>query len=152
MELDKIRELVQLVEDSQIQELELSHRGETIRIAKASSVGPATPVAAPVVPATAPTPEAPAAEPAPEPAAPGGTGREVVSPIVGTFYRAPSPEASDFVEVGQHVDTGDVLCIVEAMKVMNEIEAEFSGTVREVLAENGQPVEFGQALFVVEPD
>lgn len=152
MELDKIRELVQLVEDSQIQELELSHRGETIRIAKASSVAPAAPVAAPVVPAAAPAPEAPAAEPAPEPAAPSGTGREVVSPIVGTFYRAPSPEASDFVEVGQHVNTGDVLCIVEAMKVMNEIEAEFSGTVREVLAENGQPVEFGQALFVVEPD
>jgi acetyl-CoA carboxylase biotin carboxyl carrier protein len=150
MELDKIRELVQLVEDSQIQELELSHRGETIRIAKASSVAPAAPVAAPVVPAAASAPETPVAEP--EPAAPSATGREVVSPIVGTFYRAPSPEASDFVEVGQHVNTGDVLCIVEAMKVMNEIEAEFSGTVREILAENGQPVEFGQALFVVEPD
>ena len=150
MELDKIRELVQLVEDSQIQELELSHRGETIRIAKAATAVPAAAMPTPVVPAAAPAPEAPPSEP--EPAAPSATGREVVSPIVGTFYRSPSPEASRFVEVGQRVGAGDVLCIVEAMKVMNEIEAEFAGTVREILAENGQPVEFGQALFVVEPD
>jgi len=151
MELDKIRELVRLVEDSQIQEIELSHRGETIRISKAGGAAPA-PVAPAVVPAVPAAAPAPAAEEAAEAPAPASNGREVVSPIVGTFYRAPSPEASSFVELGQHVAVGDVLCIVEAMKVMNEIEAEFGGTVREIKAENGQPVEFGQALFVVEPD
>mgnify|MGYP006307684769 FL=1 len=152
MELDKIRELVRLVEDSQIQELELSHRGETIRIAKAGAATPApTVVPAAAAPAAAPTPAAPTPSETPTPA-PAVDGREVVSPIVGTFYRSPSPEAAVFVEVGQHVAPGDVLCIVEAMKVMNEIEAEFGGTIREIKAENGQPVEFGQALFVVEPD
>jgi acetyl-CoA carboxylase biotin carboxyl carrier protein len=149
MELDKIRELVQLVEDSQIQELELSHRGETIRIAKCTTAAPAAAVPAPVVPAAAPAPEVPPSEP--EPAPPIVKGREVVSPIVGTFYRSPSPEASVFAEVGQHVGTGDVLCIVEAMKVMNEIEAEFAGTVLEVCLEDGQPVEAEAVLFRIEP-
>lgn len=153
MELDKIRELVRLVEDSQIQEIELSHRGETIRISKAGGVAPAAPVAAVAPAASVPGPvPAPAEEPAAEAPKPAAKGREVVSPIVGTFYRSPSPEASAFVEVGQHVNAGEVLCIVEAMKVMNEIEAEFAGTVREIAVENGQPVEFGQALFVIEPD
>ena len=149
MELDKIRELVRLVEDSQIQELELSHRGETIRIAKASTSGPTVVAAAAPAPAPAVVPAAPEAAPARKSVA---NGREVTSPIVGTFYRAPSPEASSFVEIGQRVNRGDVLCIIEAMKVMNEIEAEFAGTVREILVDNAQPVEFGQPLFVVETD
>lgn len=146
MELDKIRELVRLVEESQIQELELSNRGETIRIAKA---GASTPM---MVQAAAPTIAAPAAPSAPAAAAPAPTaGRDVNSPIVGTFYRSPSPESDSFVKVGDRVSVGDVLCIVEAMKVMNEIEAEFAGTVLEILVENAQPVEFGQPLFRVEP-
>ncbi len=151
MEIDKIRELVRLVEESQIQEIEISNRGETIRIAKAGAPGPlpAAPVPAPaaaVVPAAVPAavPESAA------PAAP--SGREVPSPIVGTFYRSPSPDSPPYVQVGDRVSEGDVLCIVEAMKVMNEIEAEFAGTVREILVEDGQPVEFGQILFRIEPD
>jgi acetyl-CoA carboxylase biotin carboxyl carrier protein len=145
MELDKIRELVRLVEESGISELELSNRGETIRICKQ---GAATVIAAPT-PAPAVASVAPAAAATPASTA---TGQEVASPIVGTFYRSPSPDADSFVEVGQHVSRGDVLCIVEAMKLMNEIEAEINGTVREILVENAQPVEFGQILFVIEPD
>ena len=149
MELDKIRELVRLVEESQIQELELSNRGETIRIAKAGAASPMmVQAAAASMPAAAPSPAAAAATPAP--AAP-SAGREVTSPIVGTFYRSPSPESEFFVKVGDRVSVGDVLCIVEAMKVMNEIEAEFAGTVLEILVENAQPVEFGQPLFRVDP-
>ena len=149
MELDKIRELVRLVEESQIQELELSNRGETIRIAKAGAASPMmVQAAAASMPAVAPSPAAAAATPAP--AAP-SAGREVTSPIVGTFYRSPSPESEFFVKVGDRVSVGDVLCIVEAMKVMNEIEAEFAGTVLEILVENAQPVEFGQPLFRVDP-
>jgi acetyl-CoA carboxylase biotin carboxyl carrier protein len=148
MEMEKIRELIQLVEDSQIQEIELSQRGETIRISKGGAVAPLAapaPAAAPPVAAT-PAP-APAAE-VPEPSRAGLT--EVTSPIVGTFYGAASPESAPFVEVGQRVMPGDVLCIVEAMKVMNEIESEYSGVVREITIQNGQPVEFGQVLFLIE--
>lgn len=153
MEMDKIRELIQLVQESEIQEIELSQRGETIRISKAGAgvvPAPAAPVAAaPVqaaIPAPAPGTEAGAATPA---AATAGL-LEVTSPIVGTYYSAASPESAPFVEVGQRVNKGDVLCIIEAMKVMNEIEAEISGTVREISLSNGQPVEFGQVLFRVE--
>ena len=155
MELDKIRELVQMVEESGISELELSNRGETIRICKQ---GAATVVAAPSAPVPTAAPAATAASaPTPSetesaPAAARAPGHEVTSPIVGTFYSSPSPDADPFVQVGLRVAKGDVLCIVEAMKLMNEIEAEFSGTVREVLVENAQPVEFGQPLFVIEPD
>jgi acetyl-CoA carboxylase biotin carboxyl carrier protein len=152
MEMDKIRELIQLVQDSAIQEIELSQRGETIRITKAGTS--VAPVANPVPSSSAAPPPAPAAAEVPAPAAspePATGFKEIVSPIVGTFYAAASPESAPFVEVGQRVGAGDVLCIVEAMKVMNEIEAEFSGTVREICLENGQPVEFGQVLFRVEP-
>ena len=152
MEMDKIRELIQLVEDSQIQEIELSQRGETIRISKGvvgAPVAPAPPVPMPV--AAAPQPVDTAA--APEAPAPAGTSAgltDVTSPIVGTFYAAATPESAPFVEVGQRVAPGDVLCIVEAMKVMNEIESEVGGVVREITTSNGQPVEFGQVLFRVE--
>ncbi len=146
MEMDKIRKLIQLVQDSGIQEIEISQRGETIRISRV--VAAAVPVpAAPV--AAVPVPVVEAATPAtsPEPSTPGLA--EVTSPIVGTFYGAPSPESAPFVEVGQRVTAGDVLCIVEAMKVMNEIESEVSGVVREITISTGQPVEFGQVLFRV---
>ena len=153
MEMDKIRELIQLVENSQIQEIELSQRGETIRISKSVAGAPAMP-AAPVpvsIPAAAAPTPAPAAEAAPVAAAPSTAGlTEINSPIVGTFYSAASPESAPFVEVGQRVNKGDVLCIVEAMKVMNEIESEYSGVIREIQMANGQPVEFGQVLFLIE--
>ena len=154
MEMDKIRELIQLVEDSQIQEIELSQRGETIRISKGVGTVPIVPTPSVPMPVpAAPQPVEPAAaSEAPAPTAAGAGLTDVTSPIVGTFYAAATPESAPFVEVGQRVAPGDVLCIVEAMKVMNEIEAEFGGTVREIFAENGQPVEFGQALFVIEPD
>lgn len=115
-------------------------------------VGEAAPVIA-APPAVAAAPVAPAAAPAPAPeAAPAASGTEVSAPVVGTFYVAPSPGASPFVEVGQRVQKGQVLCIIEAMKLMNEIEAEVSGTVVARLVEDGQPVEFGQAIFRIRPD
>ena len=150
MELDKIRELVKLVEESGIAELELGSRGETIRISKAGGVQVVTHAAhstsAAPPPAVAPPP---APVPAPAPAAVGNL-RELVSPMVGTFYRSPSPDGDPFVRTGDRVAKGDVLCIVEAMKVLNEIEAEYDGVVREILVENGQPVEYGQPLFRIE--
>jgi len=159
MDLEKIKALVQLVEDSEIDELELSNRGETIRICKGGAAG---------VPQVLSAPTAPAASPAPVPVPPASSGgaaapaadlsvprreglKEVASPMVGTFYRSPSPESDPYTRVGDRVEAGDVLCIVEAMKLMNEIEAEFSGTVREILVENSQPVEFGQPLFLLDP-
>lgn len=161
MELDKIRELVQLVEQSRIQELEISNRGETIRISKAgpAAIVPASLAAVPPVPTDAgSSPEgAPAGgaktggeAAAGSAAARGENVRDVSSPMVGTFYRAPAPDADPFVRVGDRVEKGDVVCIIEAMKVMNEIEAEVSGIVREILVENAQPVEFGQPLLLVE--
>jgi len=155
MEVDKIRELVRLVEESQIQELELSNRGETIRISKNGS-GVARPAVgapgpAPVVPAPVAATPAPAA-PSPTPEAPAATNlAPVESPMVGTFYRSPNPDAAPFVQVGDTVEKGAVVCIVEAMKVMNEIESEVAGVVKEILVEDGQPVEFGQTLFLVDP-
>lgn len=157
MDISKVRELVKLVEDSGIEELEVIHKDTTIRIQKsqamamgAASVAPAA--MAPVVQAAAPA----AAVPAEEAAAPAEVAnakwKDVRSPIVGTFYRAPSPTNPNFVEVGDHVTVGQALCIVEAMKVMNEIEAEFSGTVKEILVENGGPVEAEAVLFLVDPD
>ena len=153
MELDKIRELVKLVEESGIAELELGSRGETIRISKAggmhvvphTSPAPAPSMTAPPAAAAA----AVAASPAPVAAAAANM-REQVSPMVGTFYRSPSPDAEAFVRTGDRISKGDVLCIVEAMKVLNEIEAEYDGILREILVENGQPVEYGQALFRIE--
>jgi acetyl-CoA carboxylase biotin carboxyl carrier protein len=162
MEIDKVRELVRLVEESGIEELEVSHGDTTVRIQKSPAA--AQPAAASLAAAPVPAPSvnpgpAPAAAPgetaAPAPAEPQGERakwREIRSPIVGTFYRAPSPAADPFVSVGDHVSPGQTLCIVEAMKVMNEIEAEFGGTIKEILAENGQPVEAEGILYLVDPD
>ncbi len=160
MELEEVRQLVKLVEESGIEELELSRKGTTIRIQKsrpqdngAATEGRAVvnlPAAAPP-PAVAGPPPA-AAAPAPVEADRGqDKWKEVRSPIVGTFYRAPAPEADPFVRVGDRVSPGQTLCIVEAMKVMNEIEAEFPGVVREILVENASPVEAESVLFLVEP-
>ncbi len=156
MDISKVRELVQLVEESGIEELEVNHGDTTIRIQKspamafgAAAVAPAPiHMTAPAAPAHVAAPEV---APAPVEAA-GTKWKDVRSPIVGTFYRAASPTTPNFVEVGDHVSKGQPLCIVEAMKVMNEIEAEFGGTIKEILVENGGPVEAEAVLFLVDPD
>ena len=150
MDLRKLKTLIDLVETSGIAELEIQEGEERVRITRASPAAPPTTmmfhaspaIAAPAAPAAAP----PAAEVA---AAPVEEGHAVKSPMVGTFYRAASPGATAFVEVGDTVAQGDTLCIVEAMKLMNEIEADASGTIKAILVENGQPVEFGQPLFLI---
>lgn len=152
MDLRKLKKLIDLVQESGIAELEVTEGEEKIRITRTAAnsatqtVYAAAPVqaaaSAPVAPTTVPVQAAPA------------SGRDLSaaqkSPMVGTFYRAPSPSSPAFVEVGQTVKAGDTLCIIEAMKLMNEIEAEKSGVVKEILVENGQPVEYGEPLFIIE--
>ena len=143
MDLRKLKKLIDLVQESGIAELEITEGEEKVRIARGGAVTVAQAQAASAAaPATAPAPAAP--EP---PAA--SDGHAMKSPMVGTFYRAPSPDAKPFVEVGQVVKEGQTICVIEAMKLMNEIEADASGTVKAVLVENGQPVEYGQALFII---
>lgn len=152
MDLRKLKKLIDLVEESGIAEIEVTEGEEKVRITRATAA-PAPVYAAPAhVAAPAPAPAAPAAAAAPAPAAPAvrDLSNAQKSPMVGTFYRAPGPNAAAFVEVGQQVKAGDTLCIIEAMKLMNEIEAEKSGTVKEILVENGTPVEFGEPLFIIE--
>jgi acetyl-CoA carboxylase biotin carboxyl carrier protein len=149
MDLRKLKTLIELVESSGIGELEIQEGEERVRITRAAAHAPAPPPAGTVYAAAAPAP-APAA--APVEAAPPSVepeGHFVKSPMVGTFYRAASPGAKPFIEVGDSVQVGDTLCIIEAMKLMNEIEADKAGVVRQVLAENGQPVEYGQPLVVI---
>ncbi|ARP37001.1 MULTISPECIES: acetyl-CoA carboxylase biotin carboxyl carrier protein [Vibrio] len=150
MDIRKIKKLIELVEESGISELEISEGEESVRISRNSPVS-----AAPIQYAAAPAPvaaAAPAAAPvAAEAAAPAvPAGHQVLSPMVGTFYGAPSPDAKPFVKVGQSVTAGETLCIVEAMKMMNQIEADKSGVVTAILVEDGQPVEFDQALVIIE--
>ena len=149
MDLRKLKKLIDLVQESGISELEVTEGEEKVRIAKHSPAAPAAyyaqlPASAPAA-AVAPAVVAPAAESAG--ALPDG--HIVKSPMVGTFYRAPSPTAAPFVEVGSKVKPGDRLCIIEAMKLMNEIESDVAGTVTAILVENGEPVEYGQPLFVI---
>jgi len=156
MDIRKVKKLIELLEESNIGEIEIKEGEESVRISRHGNQ-PAAPVAyaapAPVAPAPAPAAapaaaEAPAAEAAAPAAAP-ATDNAVLSPMVGTFYRAPSPEAPSFVEVGQTVRVGDVLCIVEAMKMMNQIEADRAGTVTAIHVENGEAVEFDQPLISI---
>ena len=153
MDLRKLKTLIDLVSESNVSELEITEAEGKVRIVKSAPVVAAAPVtmvaAAPAV--TVAAPAAAAAAPAAAPvAAPEATGHIVKSPMVGTFYRASSPGAKAFVEVGQAVKEGETICIVEAMKILNEIEADKSGTVTKILGENGQAVEYGQPLFVIE--
>ena len=153
MDLRKLKTLVDLVSESNISELEITEAEGKVRIVKASAVAAAMPMGAYALPAGLAAPfEAPRAPPAaPEVAAePAESGHVVTSPMVGTLYRASSPGAKPLVEVGSVVQAGDPICIIEAMKIMNEIEADHAGTITKVLVENGQPVEFGQPLFVIE--
>ncbi|WP_417661698.1 acetyl-CoA carboxylase biotin carboxyl carrier protein [Pseudomonas sp.] len=151
MDIRKVKKLIELLEESGIDELEIHEGEESVRISR-NSKQPAyapQPMYAPApAPAAAPAAPAAAAEAA-APAAPKLNGTVVRSPMVGTFYRASSPTSGNFVEVGQTVKKGDILCIVEAMKMMNHIEAETSGVIESILGENGQPVEYDQPLFTI---
>ena len=151
MDLRKLKTLIDLVSESNVSELEITEAEGKVRIVKAAPQVMAAPITYSMQPAQ-PMPAAPAVEVASAtPAAPAQPpGHAVKSPMVGTFYRASSPGAKPFVEVGDTVKEGDTICIVEAMKILNEIEADKSGTVTQVLAQNGQAVEYGQALFVIE--
>ena len=152
MDIRKIKKLIDLLEDSGLAELEIHEGEESVRLSRFGSTAPAiTPMpaqpVAPAVPAAAPEPQAalPASEAGPAEA----EGTPIRSPMVGTFYAAPSPDAPPFVKVGDTIKAGDPLCIIEAMKMFNQIEAEVSGTITAILVENGQPVEFDQPLFLV---
>jgi acetyl-CoA carboxylase biotin carboxyl carrier protein len=149
MDLRKLKKLIDLVQESGIAELEITEGEEKVRINRVSSAQPtmmAMPQAAPQQ-VSLPAPAAAPAAAAPAPAQP--EGHVVKSPMVGTFYRSPSPGAKVFVEVGSSVSAGDTVCIIEAMKLLNEIEADVGGTIKAILVENGQPVEYGQPLFII---
>ncbi len=148
MDIRKFKKLIQLLEESNINEIEIKEGEESVRISRGSNVVATAPVAAPA-PLAAPAAAPVAAEPTAEPAAALTSGHVVKSPMVGTFYSAPSPSSPAFVEVGQSVKVGDVLCIVEAMKMMNQIEADKSGVIEAILVEDGQPVEYDQALVTI---
>jgi len=149
MDIRKIKKLIELVEESGINELEIAEGEESVRISRGGVTVAATPVAA--APVAAPVAAAPAAVAAPvETAAPALSGHIVRSPMVGTFYASASPDAPAFAEVGKHVNAGDTLCIVEAMKMMNQIEADKSGVIKEILAQNEDAIEFDQPLFIIE--
>lgn len=153
MNIKDIKALISLIEGTDIHELEYEWEGGRFAVRRGGPAVAPVHVHAPAPALVAPAPSpAPAAIAAPKPAAaPPERGVVHKSPLVGTFYRSPSPDSPSFTEVGKRVEKGQTICIVEAMKLMNEIPAEVSGTVTKVLVENGQPVEYGQALFVVEP-
>lgn len=151
MDLRKLKTLIDLVAESGISELEVTEENDKVRIVnkvQTVAVAPAPVVAAPVAaPTVAANPTAPAEPVVSE--KPVVEGTTVTSPMVGTFYRSPNPGADPFVKVGDKVEVGQTLCIIEAMKLLNEIEAETSGTIKEILVDNAQPVEFGQPLFII---
>ncbi|GLP95842.1 acetyl-CoA carboxylase biotin carboxyl carrier protein [Paraferrimonas sedimenticola] len=151
MDIRKIKKLIELVQESGIAELEITEGEEAVRICRQGQVAAApqvlqAPVAAAPAPAAAPAAPAPAAAEAPAVA----SGHTLKSPMVGTFYTASSPGSAPFVEVGQQVNVGDTLCIIEAMKMMNQIEADKAGVVKAILVDNGEPVEFDEPLFIIE--
>lgn len=149
MDIRKVKKLIELLETSDIAEIEIKEGDEAVRISRASKIQPAVAAMPAPVAAPAPAPAAPAAPAEPEseqPPAAAESGELVTSPMVGMFYRAPAPSSPPYVEVGQQVKEGDVIGIVEAMKMMNQIESEFSGEVAAILVEDGKPVEFGQPL------
>ncbi len=158
MDLTYVKKLIKLLSESDVEELEIEEEGKKIRLTKARPASASVALAPPPVAAYAVPQAAPAAPSAAPAAAPPAAAlasadahlHEVKSPIVGTFYRAPAPDAAPFVQVGGAVETGTVLCIVEAMKLMNEIECDVAGRIAKILVENGQPVEYDQTLFLVE--
>ena len=154
MDIRKVKKLIELLDESGIAEIEITEGEESVRISRYSNQAPApAPVAAPVMAAAPVAPVAAAAAPAPVAAAaaePEEDGHAVTAPMVGTFYSSPSPGSAEFVQVGDRVNVGDTLCIVEAMKMMNPIEAEVAGTIKSIRAQNGDPVEYGQTLFMID--
>ncbi|MBL0322275.1 MAG: acetyl-CoA carboxylase biotin carboxyl carrier protein [Ignavibacteria bacterium] len=166
MDLNYLRRLLKIFDESTATELSIEEEGVSLQMSKAvhqpegmmaptyyMNAQPQMAAPAPAVAAPAPAPIAAAAPAAPAaPAVAEETAHKLLSPIVGTFYRAPSPDADSFVQVGQRVSVGDTLCIVEAMKLMNEIESDFTGTIVKILVENGQPVEYNQPMFIIKPD
>lgn len=148
MDIRKIKKLIELLDESGVAEIEIKEGEESVRISR-QMVAPPAP--AQMYAAPAPAPMA-AAAPAPveAPAEEEISGHKINSPMVGTFYRSPSPGTPEFTSVGKHVSEGETLCIIEAMKILNQIEADRSGVVKAILVENGQPVEFGQTMFIIE--
>ncbi|HZV98032.1 MAG TPA: acetyl-CoA carboxylase biotin carboxyl carrier protein [Methylophilaceae bacterium] len=149
MDLRKLKKLIDLVEESGISELELTEGEEKVRISRNLNPQGMVHYAQPYMHHVPVAPAAPAGAPAAEAAAPAVEGHVVKSPMVGTFYRSPSPDAKAFVEIGSSVGIGDTLCIIEAMKLLNEIESDHSGVIKAILVENGQPVEYGEPLFII---
>jgi len=148
MDIRKIKKLIDLIQESDVAEIEIKEGEESVRISRASATAPVM-MAAPAMPAPVAAAAA-AAAPVVAEAPAANTANAVKSPMVGTFYRSSSPESASFIEVGQSVAAGDVICIIEAMKMFNQIEADRSGTVKAILIENGQPVEFDEALVIIE--
>ncbi|MDX1491533.1 MAG: acetyl-CoA carboxylase biotin carboxyl carrier protein [Pseudohongiellaceae bacterium] len=150
MDIRKVKKLIELLESSDVAEIEIKEGEEAVRISRTSHAAPVTYAApAPVAAAPAPAPAAAAPAAAEAPASKALSGNVIKSPMVGTFYRSPSPSSPAFVEVGQHVKVGDVICIVEAMKMMNQIEADHAGVVEAILVEDGEPVEYDQPLVTI---
>jgi len=150
VDISQIRKLIRLIQSSDVTEIEVTQGDQTVRISRQQNA--ATPMAAPVAYAAAPAaPAAPTIAAAPVAEAEPDEEHQVTSPMVGTFYAAPSPDAENFVSTGKKVQKGETLCIIEAMKMMNEIEAEYSGVVESILVENASPIEYGQPLFVITP-
>jgi acetyl-CoA carboxylase biotin carboxyl carrier protein len=150
MDIEKIKKLIEMIENSGIAEIEISEGEESVRINRYPSAEPVAPApAAPVAPAPAATVLATAAR---EPAAVAETrnGHTILSPMVGTFYRAATPNGVPFIEIGQSVSVGDTLCVIEAMKILNQIEADKSGVIKQILSDDNQPVEYNQPLFIIE--
>jgi acetyl-CoA carboxylase biotin carboxyl carrier protein len=157
MDIRKIKKLIEMLEESQLTELEIREDKETIRLSRATAASTTTMMYAPpmafpghAMPVSAGPASGAAAATAPAGEAALPSGHVLTSPMVGTFYRSPSPNAKTFVDLGAVVKVGDVLCIIEAMKMLNQIEADKAGTIKAILKENGQPVEFGEPLFVIE--
>jgi len=150
MDIRKIKKLIELVEESGISELEITEGEESVRIHRAGHALAPVQYAAPIAPTVAAPAAVPATAKIESPAAPQANGHVMRSPMVGTFYRSSSPEAKSFVETGQKVNVGDTLCIIEAMKMMNQIESDKTGVVTQILVDNQEPVEFDQPMFVIE--
>ena len=149
MDIRKVKKLIELLEESNIDELEISEGEESVRISRNSNrIAPMVAAAPAPVAAVAQAP-APAATPEPANTTPASNAHVVRSPMVGTFYRSPSPGSPAFIEVGKHVKVGDVLCIIEAMKMMNQIQAEKAGVIEAILVEDGQPLEFDQPIITI---
>ncbi len=152
MDIRKVKKLIELLDESGIAEIEINEGEESVRISRYPASAAAVPMQQPYAYAPAPPAPAPATETATEDATASTAidGHTINAPMVGTFYTAPSPGAPDFVKTGDHINEGETVCIIEAMKILNQIEADKSGTVKAILVENAQPVEFGQPLIVIE--